>query len=74
MIRIVRAWLRRKVPTRSVIVGGYVGDNHVHVIPLGDTVVHELDDCVCGPAVEFHERCDGSDGWLVVHHALDGRR
>jgi hypothetical protein len=47
----------------------------VHVVPVGDLVDHEHlgDDCVCGPAVEPVPRQDGSFGWLVTHHSLDGR-
>ncbi|GAA1082814.1 hypothetical protein GCM10009665_80430 [Kitasatospora nipponensis] len=29
--------------------------------------------CVCGPRVQPVERDDGSVGWLIVHHSLDGR-
>jgi len=28
---------------------------------------------VCGPTVEPVVRDDGSMGWLIVHHSLDGR-
>jgi hypothetical protein len=46
----------------------------VHVRPFGDLAAHPLsDDCVCGPAVEAVHRGDGSIGWLVTHHSLDGR-
>jgi len=39
-----------------------------------DAFFHELDeDCPCGPAVEPVKRDDGSVGWVVVHHSLDGR-
>lgn len=31
------------------------------------------EDCVCGPTVEPVKRDDGSVGWVVVHHSLDGR-
>jgi hypothetical protein len=45
-----------------------------HVLPIGDVVEHiESDDCVCGPRTERVERTDGGDGWLTVHHSLDGR-
>ena len=45
-----------------------------HVVPVGDLVAHELDaGCVCGPDVELVRRVSGGDGWLLVHHALDGR-
>lgn len=47
----------------------------VHVFPVGDLVEHDTDteDCVCGPTTEPVERDDGSFGWLIVHHSLDGR-
>lgn len=46
----------------------------MHVVPVGDLVEHETTaDCVCGPATEAVFREDGSNGWLVVHHSLDGR-
>ena len=49
----------------------------VHVHPLGDVMEHEAtgdtSDCPCGPTVEPVMRPDGSNGWLVIHHALDGR-
>lgn len=47
-----------------------------HVLPVGDQHEHEHapgTDCVCGPTTEPVPRDDGSMGWLVVHHALDGR-
>lgn len=48
------------------------GDFHVH--PVGDLVEHQLtEDCVCGPAANPVEREDGSMGWVLVHHSLDGR-
>lgn len=46
----------------------------LHVTPVGDLIDHTTDDtCVCGPRAERIERDDGSDGWLHVHHSLDGR-
>ena len=47
----------------------------VHVVPVNDLVEHETDgdDCVCGPDIEAVRRDDGSVGWLVSHHSLDGR-
>ena len=44
--------------------------SRVHVIPIGDLIVHDAegDDCVCGPGSEF---VDG--GVVIVHHSLDGR-
>lgn len=50
--------------------------DHVHVIPLGDLIVHDEGpggDCPCGPSTEPCERDDGSIGWLYTHHSLDGR-
>lgn len=46
-----------------------------HVYPLGDTIQHdtESENCVCGPTIEPVQRPDGSYGWLVIHHSLDGR-
>lgn len=47
----------------------------VHVYPVDDHIEHDCsgDDCPCGPTTEPAERPDGSYGWLVVHHSLDGR-
>lgn len=47
----------------------------VHVVPINDLVEHETDcdDCVCGPTIEAVFREDGSNGWLILHHSLDGR-
>lgn len=70
----------------------------VHVVPLHDTVAHEVPgglqghdhcdtrwlaieaahtepegDCPCGVRIERVPNEDGPDGWLVVHHSLDGR-
>lgn len=47
----------------------------VHVYPTRDLIEHETDggDCVCGPTTEPVARDDGSIGWLVTHHSLDGR-
>jgi hypothetical protein len=45
-----------------------------HVVPCNDLIDHEgVEDCVCGPEVEPVRRKDGSVGWLIVHHSLDGR-
>lgn len=49
-------------------------DDSVHVTPLHDLVTHQADeDCVCGPRVDPVPRDDGSIGWVLVHHSLDGR-
>lgn len=47
----------------------------VHVVPVGDLIEHDADggDCLCGPATEPVMRDDGSSGWLITHHSLDGR-
>lgn len=46
----------------------------VHVLPIGDLIKHrETEYCDCGPDVEAVFRDDGSNGWLVTHHSLDGR-
>jgi hypothetical protein len=47
----------------------------VHTLPLGDLIEHENvgDDCPCGPTIEPVPRDDGSFGWLISHHSLDGR-
>lgn len=48
--------------------------DNIHVVPENDTVEHDDDDdCVCGPQQKCVERDDGSMGWVVVHHSLDGR-
>jgi hypothetical protein len=51
--------------------------NVLHVRPVGDLICHDTStgepDCVCGPEVRPEKRQDGSVGWLIVHHALDGR-
>jgi hypothetical protein len=46
----------------------------VHIHPLDDQLGHQMDDdCPCGPRQEPVRSHDGSIGWLVVHHSLDGR-
>jgi hypothetical protein len=52
-----------------------VAADDIHVYPVDDLVEHELDggDCVCGVTAEPVKRDDGSIGWVLVHHALDGR-
>ncbi len=49
--------------------------NRQHVHPVGDLIEHdtESDDCVCGPGMRPVRRDDGTIGWLVTHHSLDGR-
>lgn len=45
----------------------------VHVMPVADLIEHEWQDCPCHPGVEPVPRDDGSMGWLITHHSLDGR-
>lgn len=46
----------------------------LHVTPVGDLIAHTSDDdCLCGPEAKPIKRGDGSIGWIVVHHSLDGR-
>jgi len=47
----------------------------VHTYPNNDLVEHDTDggDCICGPTTEPVPREDGSFGWHVMHHSLDGR-
>lgn len=46
----------------------------LHVAPVADQVDHTAtDDCVCGPTTEPVLRGDGSCGWVLTHHSLDGR-
>ena len=48
----------------------------VHVYPEADHIEHDTDhgeDCICGPDVEAVFRDDGTNGWLITHHSLDGR-
>jgi hypothetical protein len=49
----------------------------LHVTPVHDLVDHDTSsaepDCVCGPEVRPVAQDDGSMGWLLVHHSLDGR-
>lgn len=50
--------------------------DHVHVLPLGDALEHSESsdaDCLCGATVEPAKRDDGSIGWIITHHSLDGR-
>jgi hypothetical protein len=47
----------------------------LHVVPINDLIDHDDigDECVCGPTSEPVKRDDGSVGWVVTHHSLDGR-
>jgi hypothetical protein len=52
-----------------------VSDGVVHIYPVKDLIEHVTDggDCPCGPTTEPVERADGNIGYVIVHHALDGR-
>lgn len=51
-----------------------MGNADFHVRPVNDLVQHDLtDSCVCGTTTVPVERDDGTIGWYVLHHALDGR-
>ena len=46
----------------------------IHTIPVNDLIEHDCEgDCICGPEVIPVPRDDGSMGWLISHHSLDGR-
>lgn len=48
----------------------------LHVMPVDDLIEHDNSGttvCPCGPTTEPVPREDGSFGWLVTHHSLDGR-
>ena len=47
----------------------------VHTYPVNDLIDHEYtDECPCGPTVEpVMNDQDGSVGWQIIHHSLDGR-
>lgn len=49
----------------------------LHVAPVGDLIEHNTAtreaECVCGPETRAVKAEDGSMGWLIVHHSLDGR-
>jgi hypothetical protein len=42
-------------------------------MPEDDTIEHTFHDCVCGPTTVPVPRDDGSMGWQIIHHSLDGR-
>ena len=52
-----------------------MAEDDFHVYPVEDLIEHDTDSegCVCGPTIEPIECDDGSMGWIVVHHSLDGR-
>lgn len=53
---------------------GYLdASDDVHVKPEHDAIEHTPDECVCGATTQPIARADGTIGWMVVHHSLDGR-
>ncbi|WP_341719954.1 hypothetical protein QQG74_09710 [Micromonospora sp. FIMYZ51] len=51
-----------------------MASDDIHVTPVADLIDHDTaGDCPCGPQIERVVRDDGSDGWLHIHHSLDGR-
>lgn len=44
-----------------------------HVEPANDLIEHAHHGCVCGPTTSYVPQPDGSNGWLITHHSLDGR-
>jgi hypothetical protein len=55
--------------------GVHTAGEPVHIWPVADVIEHDLEseDCVCGPIQVPVKRPDGSVGWLLRHHSLDGR-
>lgn len=47
----------------------------VHTYPVNDLIEHDTDsdDCQCGPTTQPVESEDGTIGWHIIHHSLDGR-
>lgn len=49
----------------------------LHVTPQRDRIGHDTStaepDCMCGPETRPVTQENGSVGWLLVHHSLDGR-
>lgn len=47
--------------------------DEAHVTPDDDLIDHQIEDCPCDPTTEPVPRPDGTIGWLITHHSLDGR-
>jgi hypothetical protein len=66
-----------KTTTIDVTWRTHVDGSPAHTWPVDDLVDHDVDDdaggCICGPTVAPVECDDGSVGWLITHHSLDGR-
>lgn len=52
------------------------GDSPYHVWPEDDLIAHDTDftdgPCICGPHATAVVAEDGTVGWILTHHALDG--
>lgn len=44
-----------------------------HVEPRDDLIVHTHDMCPCTPTVTLVPQPDGTNGYIITHHSLDGR-
>lgn len=53
-------------------------DKYQNVLPRRDVVEHTLDDCMCGPVVQWMTSWCGCGNFSlvrqVVHQAMDGRQ
>lgn len=59
---------------RGHLLAQQVDPDTAHVVPLDDVIVHDFGPaCPCGPTPRPEARPDGTYGWVVVHHSLDGR-
>lgn len=45
----------------------------IHVEPVNDLIEHTHDMCPCAPTVKLVPQPDGTKGYIVTHHSLDGR-
>jgi hypothetical protein len=48
------------------------GTGPMHIRPINDLIEHEWADCVCLPSPQLVDT-DHGDGWMYIHHSLDGR-
>jgi hypothetical protein len=75
LLAAARRWLHPSVlPETEAAYDEPDDPNTLHIHPVNDSIGHILrDDCPCGPTAEPVPRPDGSYGWIVTHHSLDGR-
>lgn len=66
-----RVWTDRSNKHRQPRDGGLLST--LHVRPINDLIEHKDGECPCGPDIEAVFRNDGSNGWLYIHHSLDGK-